>query len=249
MGNSADPVFLHRGLPDHRRQRPRYHVWRELISSTNDIFLGGGGNDHIEGRGGNDHIDGGEGNDYLDGGAGSDTIFGGNGNDTITFALGPGWDYGYGDDFADGGAGNDFISNLYGVTGESTYATAGNRVRLDGGPGFDTVSADAGLATAPVLIEEGKPIHINLLNGGYITNFERVHEIITNDFDDVFLLKGRYNNRISTRGGNDIVNPGLGIDIVWFGQAPGNTDDDLLILDYSKGDDPDLTGSIPEGGG
>lgn len=218
----------------------------ELVYSVNDIFIGHGGNDHIEGRGGDDFIDGGEGNDFLSGGTGSDTMLGGPGNDTITFDLGPGWDYGYGDDFADGGEGNDFISNVLGVNGESTFATPGNRVRLDGGPGFDTVSADAGLVTGPVVIEEGKPIHIDLPNGGHITNFERVRDLITSNSDDVIQLDGRYDNRLSTRGGNDIVNPGLGIDIVWLGQAPGNTDDDLLILDYSKGDAPDLTGCIPD---
>jgi Ca2+-binding RTX toxin-like protein len=220
-------------------------MYGELVSSTNDRFFGRGGNDHIEGRGGDDYIDGGEGNDFLDGGTGSDTIFGGPGNDHITFALGPGFDYGYGDDFADGGAGDDFISNVYGVNSEATFATPGNRVRLDGGPGFDTVSADAGLVTGPVVIEEGTPIHIDLPNGGYITNFERVRDLITGNFDDVILLEGRHNNLLSTRGGNDIVNPGLGIDTIWFGQAPGNTDNDLLILDYSKGDDPDLSGSTP----
>lgn len=220
-------------------------MYGELVSSTNDRFSGGGGNDHIEGRGGDDHIDGGEGNDFLGGGTSSDTIFGGPGNDTITFDLGPGFGYGYGDDFADGGEGNDFISNVHAVNSEATFATPGNRVRLDGGPGFDTVSADAGLVTGPVLIEDGKPIHIDLPNGGYITNFERVRDLITGNSDDAILLDGRHNNRISTRGGNDIINPGLGIDFIWFGQVPGNTDNDLLILDYSKGDDPDLTGSIP----
>jgi Ca2+-binding RTX toxin-like protein len=224
-------------------------MYGELVSSTNDRFFGGGGNDYIEGRGGDDLIDGGEGNDFLSGGTGSDTIFGGPGNDQITFDLGPGFAYGYGDDFADGGEGDDFISNVSVVNSEQTHATPGNRVRLDGGPGFDTVSVDAGLVTGPVVIEDGKPIHIDLPNGGYITNFERVRDIITNNHDDVILLEGRYDNRLSTRGGNDIVNPGLGIDFIWFGSAPGNTDNDLLILDYSKGDDPDLTGSIPVPGG
>jgi Ca2+-binding RTX toxin-like protein len=224
-------------------------MFGELVYSTNDRFFGRGGNDHIVGQGGDDYIDGGEGNDFLGGGTGSDTIFGGTGNDTITFDLGPGFDYGYGDDFADGGEGDDFISNVYVVNSEQTNATPGNRIRLDGGHGFDTVSADAGLITGPVLIEDGKPIHIDLPNGGYITNFERVRDIITGNSDDEILLDGRYDNRLSTRGGNDIVNPGLGIDFIWFGSAPGNTDDDLLILDYSKGDVPDLTGSIPEPGG
>jgi len=59
---------------------------------TNNVFLGGNGNDVIDGKGGNDSITagsgcdsvlGGEGNDTLDGQAGNDTLRGGNGDDLI----------------------------------------------------------------------------------------------------------------------------------------------------------------------
>src|SRR4029434_9258630 len=72
----------------------------------------------------------------------------------------------------------------------------------------------------------------------YIRNFEQIAEFTTGTGNDVLTQPGRITNQFATREGNDIINPGLGIDIVWAG-AGGN---DLLILDYSLGDDANLGG-------
>lgn len=64
-----------------------------LTNLTDDIILGGAGNDTLLGLGGRDHIVGGEGSDslygdtfkdFIHGGAGVDTLFGGGGGDELT---------------------------------------------------------------------------------------------------------------------------------------------------------------------
>ncbi|MGK7941132.1 MAG: hypothetical protein AB4062_13470 [Crocosphaera sp.] len=53
-------------------------------TESNDILVGGNGNDAFFGKGGDDWIDGGDGNDDLRGGFGNDIMIGGDGNDTLT---------------------------------------------------------------------------------------------------------------------------------------------------------------------
>jgi Ca2+-binding RTX toxin-like protein len=59
----------------------------------------------------------------------------------------------------------------------------------------------------------------------------------------VLIQPGRVNNILSAGAGDDVVNPGLGIDF-----ASGGFGDDLLILDYSQGDDANVGGVAFEGG-
>jgi len=53
-------------------------IWR-----TDDILVGGAGNDKLEGGDGNDIVTGDAGNDHLIGGAGLDMLIGGAGNDHL----------------------------------------------------------------------------------------------------------------------------------------------------------------------
>ena len=220
-------------------------MYGELLSVGHDRFFGLGGNDFIAGRAGNDWIEGGEGNDTLLGQTDSDTLFGGPGNDTLTFDVGVGNEYRYGNDLADGGEGNDFISNIGSPGLELTRTGPHSVIRLDGGPGFDVVAVDAGDLTTALVLDGVSPVHFDLPGGGYVRNFERVADITTGSGDDIILTPGRHDNRISTMAGNDTVNPGLGIDFLRGGS--GN-DNDLLIIDYSLGDDPGLGGVTNAGG-
>jgi Ca2+-binding RTX toxin-like protein len=211
----------------------------ELVASRNDIFLGRGGNDLIYGRFGADWIDGGEGNDQLFGESGNDTILGGPGNDHIELGLADSPALGYGIDIGDGGDGDDFVSLHYSPGFDNTYAIASDVMKLDGGPGFDILTLDAGHIATPIHWDDENPTDLVLPNGGYARNFERIRDINTGSGNDVIICRGRYDNKISVRGGDDIVNPGLGIDIVQDSSGGFDT----LILDYSQGDDPDLGGA------
>ncbi|MGV1908195.1 hypothetical protein [Agrobacterium cavarae] len=72
----------------------------EIISSD-DILIGGAGNDSLSGAEGWDWIVGGAGNDTLDGGSEADVLMGGDGNDILR----GGWDL----DYLEGGAGADTL--------------------------------------------------------------------------------------------------------------------------------------------
>ena len=235
-----------------------------------DVLLGGAGNDVLSGYfGGNDLLDGGEGDDTLTGaypnysgpntghdtllgGAGADTIYGNHGNDTIlggdgndTISAGDrnlGGGYAYGLDVIDGGAGDDFITDGFFNSGYS-YSTAGARLQLDGGTGFDTLSADFGIETQAIVFDATNPTATNSAGGSYLRNFEALANFTSGSGNDVLIQPGRVNNILSTGAGNDVVNPGLGIDF-----AAGGFGDDLLILDYSQGDTPNVGGVLFEGG-
>ncbi|MEQ1862477.1 MAG: calcium-binding protein, partial [Chthoniobacteraceae bacterium] len=239
---------------------PRADTLNDL--SGDDIIFTGAGNDTVTSVGGNNYFDGGdgddvltgyansatnvndtfiggEGNDTLNGQSGSDTLMGGPGNDTLigagAFGFAPG-----GLDLIDGGDGDDFVDESYGVAEAFQYMPVGTVLKLDGGTGFDILSADFGRETQDIVWIAGQ-VNVNeFANGGYIRNFEQIIEFTTGTGNDLLIQPGRINNEFSTRGGNDIVNPGLGIDIVFAGSGG----DDLLILDYSLGDDANLGGLI-----
>lgn len=205
-------------------------------TNYNDRFFGLGGNDLISGGLGDDYLDGGEGNDTLLPGDGNDTVFGGPGDDALTFAGSV-----YGTDFADAGSGDDSITDIVSPGSDSTAATATTLFKFDGGDGYDTLRIDVGhMTTAFVFDESHPPGEILLPNGGYLRNFEHITAVTSGSGNDILILPGRVNNQIVLRGGNDILNPGLGFDSVNGGVGG----DDLLILDYSVGDDADTAGVI-----
>lgn len=226
-----------------------------------DTLFGGDGDDVLDGnRGGNNILDGGNGNDtlrgsYGDGGTGAnDVMRGGAGNDTILPRNGS--------DTIDGGSGNDtlaatdFPSDGYGVdqwdAGDGddvvvdsnfnqayTYTNAATRLKLDGGAGHDRLSADYGDQTQDIVFIEGQSNSTEFANGSYFRNFETLGNFTSGSGNDQLLLSGRANNGISGGAGNDTINPGLGIDFVY-----GSSGIDLLILDYSQGDEAHVGGVI-----
>lgn len=216
-------------------------LYGELLASGNDRFIGLGGNDWIEGRGGDDFIDGGVGSDFLTGDQGNDTVYGGTGNDTLRLDGRASEAAGYGIDLADGGEGDDFISIHASPGTGGNFARTGNRMQVDGGPGFDALTIDLAYLTTSFTWDDAAPGDQVLRNGGYIRNIERIRDICTGSGVDTITLRGRYDNKVSTGDGNDVLNPGLGNDIVRMGFY---LDDNLLIVDYSEGDTPDLGGAI-----
>ena len=208
-----------------------------------DRLLGGGGNDYIEARLGDDYVDGGAGNDTIEAGAGNDIVLGGPGDDQITFDYSDNSFSTYGTDITDAGPGDDIVTNIRFPGSDQTSANASTLFQFDGGDGVDTLQVDAGNMITPLIFDEAAPTEIILPNGGYLRNFERLAAITTGNANDVLILRGRFNNRIALRGGDDIINPGLGIDAVNAGS--GN---DFVMLDYSVSDDADTTGVTTVGG-
>jgi Ca2+-binding RTX toxin-like protein len=136
----------------------------------------------------------------------------------------------------DAGDGNDFVSE-FGVFGGGTPAAPGTKLMLDGGPGFDILSADVSRETQPLVWDSASPTNIEFSSGSYLRNFEVIRDVIGTSGNDVVIQLGRVNNNIDTGAGDDVINPGLGIDQV--NPGPGNN---LLILDFSAGDDANFGG-------
>jgi Ca2+-binding RTX toxin-like protein len=255
--NAPDIIFL-RGF---ERVQITGTSKNDTLAGTygDDTILGGDGNDILSGfGGGNDFLDGGNGDDVLNGssgyngtgandtmyggagndtftpGKGSDTIFGGIGNDIITATDYP--SDGYGMDVFDAGDGDDVVADVY-FNGPYTYTNAATRLSLEGGAGFDKLSADFGNQTQAIVFIDGAVNTVEFADGSYFRNFETLGSFISGSGNDTFMLVDRVDNGLAGGAGNDIVNPGLGIDSVY-----GGAGDDLLILDYSLGDAANVSG-------
>jgi Ca2+-binding RTX toxin-like protein len=208
----------------------------DLVDSTVEEVVGGGGNDHLTGSPAVDRLLGGPGDDTLDGLAGGDTLVGGpdddvhNGGDgSDTFVAGAAGD---GKDDYDGGAG---------TFDEVTYAARATAVTVDldgidddGGSGErdnvrDDVEWIAGGAANDWLIGSNAA---NLLTGGGGNDFLSGHG--GNDT----LLMGGANDVANGGDGNDALNGGPGADFL-FGAAG---DDSLNAIDGAGAND-DLVGA------
>lgn len=178
----------------------------------------------------NDIIYGGSGDDYILAGAGNDTIYGGRGSNTILADDG--------DDFViDQSDINRSLTNVISVPGNSF-------INLDGGRGIDTLSINLsgkeydGAAIRDISLISTNPLQENpnqlvtFSDGSRISGFEIFKDITTERGDDTLIQLGRVNNTFITGRGSDIINPGLGIDVVDGGYSDGNNND-LLIVDYS----------------
>ena len=201
-----------------------------------DVLHGGGGNDVLHAGHGDDLADGGEGDDVITAAGGNDTAYGGEGNDSITAYSSPsGFDpaRGLGSDLIEGGPGDDFVYN--GVVNGIMPATAhaSSILRLDGGSGYDSLTADFSNKTAAVHFDQNRPCDLFFSDGSWIRGFERLMDFYSGAGDDVLIFTGREDNEVRLQAGNDIVDPGVGRDDV-----NGGDGDDLLILDFSVGDGP-----------
>ncbi len=95
-------------------------------TSSDDVILGGSGNDTLNGGDGNDYVRGITGDDVIDGGAGVDAVNGNEGNDTVSG--------GAGNDYVRGGQGNDA---LFGNDGIDILTGDLGTDQLTGGAGAD----------------------------------------------------------------------------------------------------------------
>lgn len=208
------------------------YLYGDFLLSYTDVLSGRGGNDTLNAWGGDDFLDGGDGNDSLSAGSGNDTVVGGAGNDSISFES-----PGIGLDIVDAGPGDDTIGNPWVNNLNFSAAPVGTIFRCDGGEGYDSLSANFTHQTEPIIWDESKPIDIHFSDESFIRNIERLNVFQSGNGNDVYLLRDRENTQINLNGGNDIINPGLGIDTVLGGNG-----DDLVIVDYSIGDDADTSG-------
>jgi Ca2+-binding RTX toxin-like protein len=150
-----------------------------------------------------------------------------------------------GTDFFDGGEGDDYIVDFHaGAISVEPVPAANAILQLDGGPGFDTISPDFGNQTAAIIWTDAAPTNLEFANGAFARNFERTRYFGSGAGDDSIAQSGRVDNWIYTRGGDDTIAPGLGLDNV-----NGGAGNDLVVLDYSILDLPEYTGLLRGGGG
>jgi Ca2+-binding RTX toxin-like protein len=168
--------------------------------------------------------------DQLFGGVNGDVLLTGAGDDVIDGGLGA--DIIYADD------GNDTVIDQM-LNGQFVDALVNSTIKLDGGFGIDTLSVNLStksdninlIGTDPEQPVESLTQYTALSDGSSISGFEIFKDIKTGSGHDNLVQPGRYNNLFITGAGDDIVNPGLGIDTV-----DGGDGDDSLILDFSIGD-------------
>jgi Ca2+-binding RTX toxin-like protein/predicted esterase len=132
-----------------------------------------------------------------------------------------------------GGAGNDTISS-----GGEASGGKNEKDNLDGGTGTDYLVANLSKQEQNIVLDNTTSQNMSLADGTSYQNFEVFQDVTTGIGDDKVIQASiindkvfRNSDRIATNIGDDTINPGLGADNVY-----GGFGDDVLILDYSKGD-------------
>ncbi len=223
-------------------------------SGLSAILYGGAGNDTVKGGTGNDLIAGGSGNDNISANSGDDVVFGDSGFDvnlatgkvTVVTSGKPGLDNfdNPGNDTITDGTGTDVIFGDHGAitqvggtlnvwtpgdtiqTAETTNEllggtdniTAGDgRKFIFGGFGADTVTSGSG---NDVILGDNGAVYFNL--DGTPATLDRVL------------------TRLSTTGGNDVLNGGDGADVILGGYGNdtvhGNAGNDVILGDNGQVD-------------
>jgi hypothetical protein len=213
---------------------PGTDVGASLVGGNgNDVLTGGTQTDVLEGREGNDTLNGGGGNDYLLPGYGTDHVDGGGGNDRIeqqssageADVLGGGanddsiWSQGGGTTQFDGGPGDDLLV-------QSVF-TSGVPVVMSGGEGEDdaTLGNGSGQGIAVSLDDQAND---GPLTGGTSNVHSDVENLNTDSGPDVIvgspgpnIIRSdtiNFNGFLTdTAPGNDMIDPGGGVDYVFSG--------------------------------
>lgn len=172
------------------------------ILKGNDWLIGQEGNDTLFGSSADDHLFGGEDNDYLYGSGGMDALYGGQGSDVLFGGEGNDrlhGDVGLSDNFNSEGNGND---QLFGEDGDDWLEGGKGNDVLEGGEGNDWLNGGEG---------------DDALAGG------EGDDILFGGLGDDVLLGNSGDDFISGGGGSDLLRGGEGAD-----QLHGGYEDDTL---------------------
>lgn len=214
--------------------------------TSDDIFVGGSGNDTLKGKYGWDWLDGGAGNDQVEGGDGNDVLIGRAGNDLLL-----------GDDTNGGVAGNDTLSDGAGsdtVKGEGgddlilvTQEANQDADSFDGGAGTDTASyaewntgVTVDLAAATTYNDTFTNIE-NVEGSGYsddITGDAGTNKLFGVDGGDV-LDGGAGDDTLVGGAGADVLRGGDGTDTASYETSAGGV---VATLGTSAGSEGDAKG-------
>lgn len=165
-------------------------------TNGDNTISGTKGDDVIVAKGGDDFVFGKGGNDLICGGSGVDVLFGGGGNDKLNG--------GSAGDLLVGQLGNDTLKG--GVDPDWVY--------FDGAPGPVEADIDAGTATG-----EGNDKLVSGIEGLVGSAFD---DTLKGDDATNFLIGNDGNDTINGFGDIDLIDPGLGNDIVDGGDTPGS---------------------------
>ncbi len=198
------------------------------------VYFSGIENLIITGTSKNDTIDasGWSGKTTLNGGSGDDYLLGGFGNDVIAGEAG--------NDYVNGDTGNNALT---GEAGDDYISIGTGTSILDGGAGADVLDLRLSSFTTAIqlTIDVTNPETNTLTNGTSFANFESF-SLYTGSGNDEIILSGRNlvpaqsyvkGDLINAGAGDDILNPGVGVNE----SVDGGSGTDTLVLDYSVGDD------------
>jgi Ca2+-binding RTX toxin-like protein len=169
--------------------------------------------------------------DQIFGGLQGDVIIAGGGDDLIYAGIGA--------DHVEGQEGNDTVWAGTGIDQELLPSKVDFGYSLSGGEGIDTLSVSfGGLQTSIFLFgtdgtEENPDSNISL-PGISIREFEILQDVTGGELLDLILQPGFVDNIFKGRGGEDLLFPGLGNDVVDGGSDDFGMSGDILFIDYSS---------------
>ncbi|NOX74873.1 MAG: calcium-binding protein [Alphaproteobacteria bacterium] len=216
-----------------------------IVSGGNDVLNGGSGDDFIYGNEGDDLIDGGQDDDTLDGGAGTDTVsydasfFG----VTVSLAL-------QGSQQDTIGAGLDTLSNFINLTGsnlDDILTGDANDNTIDGGgetgagPGDDIMGGGAGVDTVSYA-SSSSGVKVSLATQGVLQDTLGGGFDTLSDFEN--LTGSGYDDLLFGDSGNNVIDGGLGSDIVSYAFAASGVQVYLTWGNVKGGDGNDTLISI-----
>ncbi len=204
------------------------YSWTPTDAPGNDVLSGLGGDDMLGGKGGSDTLLGGDGNDRL------------SAQGTFTFEYGG---IAGGRDILNGGAGDDIVENIaFNFGGPVLGADA--LFKLDGGSGFDILSVDFSNQTKAIVWDSAAPTDITFADGAFAKSFEQLKLFVASAGNDQITQEGRSDTQLYGAGGDDVLNAGLGSDLV-----NGGDGFDIAVIDFSALDTADLGGVSGSGDG
>ena len=120
--------------------------------------------------------------------------------------------------------------------GSGVLLSADALFQLDGGSGYDTLSAD--FSNQPAIVRDSAtPTNVDFADGSYFHNFEVLRYFRTGSGNDSITQRGRVDNQFFLGAGDDFVNAGIGVDTI-----DGGAGNDFAVIDFSVGDTAEVSG-------